>query len=270
MMGRKDAQANFFDLEIFSKMIPKDHPLVLIKDMVCFSFMDEAVADLYHPSEGRPSVPPETLFKVLFVEIWANLSDVQVCRELQFNLVYRYFCGIGWDDPIPDDSTLSVFRKRIGPERFEEIFNRFVQQAKELGCFKGQWAVIDGTKLIAHTAIKSKLSLIREGRRRIIRDLEKTNPSLAKQVAPLAEPLPDGDYADQKQLLAAEMDAGLRLLEAVAKEPTSVKITKTYEGILAGDGTASLTDPDARWGYKDKNNAFLGYKVHTACNEHGR
>lgn len=269
MLGHKDAQGNFFDLEIFSKMIPKDHPLVLIRDKVSFSFVEEAVAHLYHPSDGRPSFPPETMFRILFVQVWGNLSDVQVCRELRFNLVFRYYCGIGWDDRIPDDTTLSVFRKRIGPVLFEELFNRLVQQAQEHDCFQGKWAVVDDTKLVAHTKIQGKLSLIREGRRRIIRDIEKTNPALAEQLAPLAEPLPDGDYPDQKQLLAAEIDAGVRLLEAAAKESTPAKIAKTYEGILAGDGTASLADPDARWGFKSKDDSFLGYKVHTACNEHG-
>lgn len=39
---------------------------------------------------------------------------MQVCRELRRNVLYRHFCGIGWDDPVPDDTTLVVFRRRLG------------------------------------------------------------------------------------------------------------------------------------------------------------
>jgi transposase len=98
LLGRRDQQTNFFDQEIFSRMIPEDHPLVLIKKHVDFPFVKEETARYYHPGLGRPSFPPEVLFKVLFLEVWANLSDIQVCRELRYNVLYRYFCGVGWDE----------------------------------------------------------------------------------------------------------------------------------------------------------------------------
>lgn len=85
MLRRQTGQQNFFDQEIFSRMIPKDHPLVQIDEKVDFSFVTEVMADLYDPSNGRPSCPPETLFRILFLEVWANLSDVQVCRELEYS-----------------------------------------------------------------------------------------------------------------------------------------------------------------------------------------
>ncbi|MGB4337954.1 MAG: transposase, partial [Bacillota bacterium] len=91
MLNRGNPQQSFVDLEILSRMIPSDHPLVAIHESVDFSFVTNAVADLYSATEGRPSYPPEVLFRVLFLEIWANLSDVQVCRELQYNLLYRWF-----------------------------------------------------------------------------------------------------------------------------------------------------------------------------------
>ena len=138
MLGRRDQQVNFFDQEIFSRMIPEDHPLVLIKKHVDFSFVEEETARYYHPGLGRPSFPPEVLFRVLFLEVWANLSDVQVCRELRYNVLYRYFCGIGWDDPVPDDTTLVVFRKRLGEEGFRRLFERVVEQAKQKGLLRGK------------------------------------------------------------------------------------------------------------------------------------
>jgi len=75
MLRRTEAQRNFFDDAIFARMIPPDHPLVAIDQAVDFSFIHDEVKALYSPDQGRPSYPPETLFRALVLGIWANLSD---------------------------------------------------------------------------------------------------------------------------------------------------------------------------------------------------
>jgi len=271
LLGRQDRQANFFDQEIFSRMIPEDHPLVLIKKHVDFSFVEEETARYYHPGLGRPSFPPEVLFRVLFLEVWANLSDIQVCRELKYNVLYRYFCGIGWDDPVPDDTTLVVFRKRLGEEGFRRLFERVVQQAKEKGLLRGKWAIVDGTKVAAHAAVKNHLSLVREGRRRLLRVLARHDEQAAAELAPLAEPERDQDYADHEKLLAAEIAKGQELLSALEgyHQQDLAELKELYRKAVELEGVASFSDPDARWGFKKKDEPFLGYKAHVACDETG-
>lgn len=75
MLGRRDQPMNFFDLETFSRMIPKGYRLVLIKKHVDFSFVEEGTARYYHPGLARPGFPSEVLFRILFLGAWANLSD---------------------------------------------------------------------------------------------------------------------------------------------------------------------------------------------------
>lgn len=270
MLGRRDQQVNFFDQEIFSRMIPEDHPLVLIKKHVDFSFVEEETARYYHPDLGRPSFPPEVLFRVLFLEVWANLSDVQVCRELRYNVLYRYFCGIGWDDAVPDDTTLVVFRKRLGEEGFRRLFERVVEQAKQKGLLRGKWAIIDGTKVIAHAAVKSHLALVREGRKKLVQVLARHDEAAARELAALAEPERDTDYADHKALLMAEMAKGRELL--IKLEPYQhqdlLELKELYRKAVELE-VDSLSDPDARWGFKKKDEPFLGYKAHVACDETG-
>ena len=212
MLGRQSRQANFFDSEIFSRMIPRDHPLSQIKEHLDFSFVGEEAAQCYHPDMGRRSFPPEVLFRVLFLEVWANLSDVQASRDLKYNVLYRWFCGIGWDDEIPDDTTLVVFRRRLGDEVFGRLFAKVVEQARERGFLKGKWAVIDGTKIIAHSAVKNNVSLAREGRKRLLKILEEHDAELAKELSPLGEPERDDDYPDHDALLAREALKGQELI----------------------------------------------------------
>lgn len=269
MIGRQNTQLNFFDQEIFSRLIPQDHPLVKIKQIVDFSVIREAVEHLYDREKGRPSYPPETLFKMLFLEVWANLSDVQVCQQLQYNLLYRYFCDIGWNDPVPDDTTLVVFRRRLGPDMFAKLFVLIVEQARERGLLKGEWAVIDGTKLTAHAAVKNTLSLVREGRQRIVHELARVDKRRAEELKEYAEPLPDREYASHRELLAAEIARGKELVDKVRGCREVLKTVETYRAILEKKGVASLSDPDARWGFQNKGEPFLGYKVHTTCDETG-
>jgi len=149
MLGKTDPQENFFDAYIKDNFLPEEHELLEIKEKVDFSFIKGKTKDLYSDSFGRPSYPPEVMFKILFLEFYYNLSDVEVVKQLKFNLLFRYFVGLKDEDPIPDDTSLVIFRKRLGEERFEEIFDEFIKQCKDKGLIKGKLKLIDATHIIA-------------------------------------------------------------------------------------------------------------------------
>jgi transposase len=86
---------------------------------VDFSFVEAETRDLYEEDWGRPSWPLEALFRMLFLEYYSNLSDVQVSEQCVYNLLYRWFVGLKVGEVTPDDTTLVVFRKRLGRERVE-------------------------------------------------------------------------------------------------------------------------------------------------------
>ena len=94
MLGKTDSQGNFFDSYIEEYFLPKEHRLLEIKEKVDFSFIEEETKDLYAKVAGRPSYPPEVMFKILFLEFYYNLSDVEVVKQLRFNVLFRYFVEI--------------------------------------------------------------------------------------------------------------------------------------------------------------------------------
>jgi hypothetical protein len=57
----------------------------LIKQHFDFSFVEETVRHLYTKDTGRPGHPLKTMFRILFLEIFANLPDVQVVGALRYN-----------------------------------------------------------------------------------------------------------------------------------------------------------------------------------------
>jgi len=149
MLGKTDPQENFFDSYIKNNFLPEEHELLEIKEKVDFSFIEGKTKGLYSNSFGRPSYPPEVMFKILFLEFYYNLSDVEVVRQLKFNVLFRYFVGLKAEDSIPEDTSLVIFRKRLGEERFEKIFDEFIKQCKDKNLLKGKLKLIDATHIIA-------------------------------------------------------------------------------------------------------------------------
>jgi IS5 family transposase len=270
MLGRRDRQGRFFDRYVYENHIPRDHELVRIDREVDFSFVEEETRDLYEEGFGRPSWPPEVLFRMLFLEYYSNLSDVQVCEQCRYNMLYRWFVGLGIGEATPDDTTLVVFRRRLGWERVERFFKRVNEQAKGKGLLVGRYKILDATHVIANVAIPSTVGLLRQARRRVLRVIGKKYPRCAKR---LEETYGEGDVKGRRATeedLVREVELTRAFFsEAKGKytEETD-RVISEMEGMLYGDEKiVSLVDPDARWGYKDEDHPFCGYKVHVGCDE---
>jgi Transposase domain (DUF772) len=84
----------------------------------------------HYSSIGRPSIDPELMIRMLVVGyVFAIRSERLICREVQVNLAYRWFCKLGIEDAIPDHSAFSRARN----ERFREgeIFRRMFERVVE-------------------------------------------------------------------------------------------------------------------------------------------
>ena len=265
MLGKTDSQVNFFDSYIEEYFLPKGHELLKIKERVDFSFIEEETKDLYAKVAGRPSYPPEVMFKILFLEFYYNLSDVEVVKQLRFNVLFRYFAQVKIEDPLPNDTSLVVFRKRSGEERFERIFDDFVKQCKKKGLLKERLKAIDATHIIADVAIPNTVNLLREGRVRILKEVKQETNKLDHS---LKRYLPEkASRKPSKEDLAKELNLSKELVEKVKGEysPRVEKLTDLLEKVSHPEKKRKLVsflDPEARFGIK-----FAGYKAHIAKDE---
>jgi len=152
---------NQYNCDLFSKryidcMLPKSHILLDIKNLVSFSFVTEEVKDLYSDT-GRGSIDPERMFKMLFLMFFYNIpSERELVEQVQVNVLYRYFCDINLDDAIPDHSSFTVFRQRLGKERFKRLFNRVLKQCIEHDLVDGSHISFDATIVRADAAMPNK------------------------------------------------------------------------------------------------------------------
>ena len=103
MMGRQSGQISMIILDL-SELIPENHLLRKINQMISVDFIYDLEAP-YYPANGRPSVGPVSMFKMLLVGyLYGVKSERRLVQEVQLNIVYRWFCGFELTDKIPDIS----------------------------------------------------------------------------------------------------------------------------------------------------------------------
>lgn len=134
---------------IYEDLIPTDHLLRRLAAAVDFSFVSALVHDCYCPDNGRPSWDPLVLFKVVFLQFLYDLSDREIEEQINFHLVCKWFVGLQPEEKAPDHSTLCRFRSRLGPAKFQEIFNRIITQGRQAGLVSDRLQIIDATHLQA-------------------------------------------------------------------------------------------------------------------------
>ena len=123
MMGRrKGEQGQLFYAFDPESVVPEDHQVRRIA-VVLDLFWVRAKLAPYYSHTRRPSIDPELMIRILiFGYVFAIRSKRALCREVQVNLAYRWFCGLGIEDKIPDHSAFTRARN----ERFREhdVFSR--------------------------------------------------------------------------------------------------------------------------------------------------
>jgi transposase len=167
MMGRlKNDQAQLFYEFHLSDAIPEDHLVRKIDAALDLSWLRGELAPHYS-SMGRPSIDPELMIRMLVVGyVFALRSERLICREVQVNLAYRWFCKLGIEDAIPDHSAFSRARN----ERFREgdvfrrVFERVVEACIASGLVGGEGFAVDAS-LIAADANKQRSIAGRDWRR---------------------------------------------------------------------------------------------------------
>jgi transposase len=152
MMGRlKSDQCQLFYEFHLSDAVPEDHLVRKIDAALDLSWLRNELASHYS-SIGRPSIDPELMIRMLVVGyVFAIRSERLICREVQVNLAYRWFCKLGIEDAIPDHSAFSRARN----ERFRQgdvfrcVFERVVEACIAAGLVGGEGFAVDASLIQA-------------------------------------------------------------------------------------------------------------------------
>jgi transposase len=152
MMGRRsrDQGQLFYEFHL-DEMVPDDHLVRKVGALLDLSWAYGELAP-YYSAIGRPSIDPVLMIRMLILGyVFAIRSERQLCREVQVNLAYRWFCDLGLEDAIPDHSAFSRARNERFRESniFRRLFERVVETCIGAGLVGGEGFAVDASLIEA-------------------------------------------------------------------------------------------------------------------------
>ena len=157
-MGRLNQdQGQLFYSFCLEDVVPADHRVREIAAVLDLSWVHGELAPYYSPL-GRPSIDPVLMIRMLILGyVFAIRSERLLCREVQVNLAYRWFCGLSIEDKIPDHSAFSRARNERfrDSDIFRRVFERVVEACIAAGLVGGEGFAVDAS-LIAADANKQR------------------------------------------------------------------------------------------------------------------
>jgi transposase len=158
MMGRlKREQEQLFYSFCLDEAVPDDHAVRAIAAVLDLSWVHGELAP-YYSLLGRPSIDPALMIRMLIVGyVFAIRSERALCREVQVNLAYRWFCELSIEDRLPDHSAFSRARNERfrDSDIFRSVFERVVEACIAAGLVGGEGFAVDAS-LIAADANKQR------------------------------------------------------------------------------------------------------------------
>jgi transposase len=211
-----------FHAELYH-LIPENHLLRRIHEVVDFSFIHELVQSSYCTYYGRPANEPELLFRLIFLQILYGLSDERMVQEAQVNLAYKWFVGLNPEENLPDSSQLSRFRNhRLGASEIDDLLKVIVKQCIEKGVIKSNTLILDSTHSLAASQRKRPLDVLRDAAKRLLRTVIKKHPKLEKKLP------------RQPELKIDQVDAEVVMLHYLAQLGESVEaFLPDHEGAIS-------------------------------------
>ena len=152
MMGRssQDQEQLFYSFNL-DEIVPDDHLVRAIADVLDLSWVRAELAPHYSQI-GRPSIDPLLMIRMLIIGyVFAIRSERALCREVQLNLAYRWFCGLGIEDKLPNHSAFSRARNERFRESdiFRQVFERVVGTCIAAGLVGGEGFAVDASLIQA-------------------------------------------------------------------------------------------------------------------------
>jgi transposase len=158
MRGSDDRSGTLFSYVDLEARVPRDHPLRAIRVIANAALEDLSgeFAVLYAPL-GRPSIPPEKLLRALLLQAFYTIrSERQLMERLEFDLLFRWFVGLGVDDPAWDHSVFSKNRDRLlEGEIAAKFLAAVLAQPTIKRLLSSDHFSVDGTLIEAWASVKS-------------------------------------------------------------------------------------------------------------------
>jgi transposase len=247
------------------QLVPPDHFYRHLDATLDLSFVREWAKNCY-AERGRPSIDPVVFFKLQLIMFFEGLrSERRLIATANLNLAHRWYLGYHLDEPLPDHSSLSRIRARLGLPFFRHFFERVVQLCRGVGLVWGEELLVDATKVRGNAAMASLVPRLAEvvddhlvalfGTEATPAPAPASMPTAACDASLLLHPAAERDTSEERPTPARRWD----LLEECRLDPAR-PLSPGYERLSARK--VSRTDPDATPMAMRDGRSALGYQDH--------
>jgi transposase len=158
MRGADEQPGSMFSYVSLEERVPQDHPLRAIRRITdrALDRLSPQFGTLYI-NFGRPSIPPEKLLRALLLQaLYTIRSERQLMEQLNYNLLFRWFVGLGMDDTVWSPTTFSKNRARLlTGDIAQAFFEAVLIHADTARLLSDEHFTVDGTLLEAWASHKS-------------------------------------------------------------------------------------------------------------------
>lgn len=158
MRGADSRSGELFSYVDLEKRVPASHPLRVIREIVntALGSLSEGFSELYS-GMGRPSISPEMLLRAMLLQAFYTVrSERQLMERIEFDLLFRWFVGLGIDEPVWDHSTFSKNRERLlAGDVAAKFLCAILGQARVSKLLSRDHFSVDGTLVEAWASMKS-------------------------------------------------------------------------------------------------------------------
>ncbi len=158
MRGLDETSGSLFSYIDLEERVRPDHPLRTIRHLVddALSSMDDLFSDSYSDM-GRPSIAPERLLRALLLQVFYSIrSERQLMEKLDYNLLFRWFVGLGIDDQVWVPTVFSKNRDRLLAGDVAHVFLKaIVGHATVRPLLSDEHFSVDGPLIEAWASMKS-------------------------------------------------------------------------------------------------------------------
>jgi transposase len=158
MRGSDAVAGSLFSYVDLEKRVRADHPLRVIRGIVNATLVELSGAfDALYSPFGRESIPPERLLRALLLQAFYSIrSERQLVERIEFDLLFRWFVGLGVDDPVWDATSFTKNRDRLlEGDVALKFLSTMLAQPKVKALLSTEHFSVDGTLLEAWASTKS-------------------------------------------------------------------------------------------------------------------
>ena len=233
MRGTDEASGSLFSYVDLDERVPAGHPLRKIRQIVNDALASlDAEFDALYTKEGRPSIAPERLIRASLLQMLFSIrSERQLMEQMDYNLLFRWFVGLGIDDPVWVPTVFTKNRDRLlTTDMSRKVMAAILAHPEVKPLLSDEHFSVDGTLVKAWASMKS------------------FQPK--DSAPPDHDDGPGGPPPPPTQQTAADTDHQPQQTETqpmsdTARQPRNAEVN--FRGEKRSNEThASVTDPDAR------------------------